>query len=241
MRVLIVCESSGMTRRAFERQGFDAWSCDLLPAKDGSPKHIQGDMFEVLARSGTWDLVIAHPTCTFLTISAAWAFNDPNFEKYPGVGYHQKVKPGTLTGAARRTARDSALDDVRHIMAWHKDGIAKRLAIENPIGAISKAILPPDQIIQPYHFGDDASKSTCLWLFDLPPLKHGKRFNGRLVEWPKGSGSMVERWSNQTDSGQNNKTPGDLRWQDRSETFPGIADAFALQWGNFMRGIFLLT
>src|SRR5690606_39218207 len=101
---------------------------------------------------GWWpDLAIFHPTCTYLTNSAAWAFNDPDFERYPGVGYHQRVKPGTLTGAARRAARKSALDDVRRIISLP----IKRKAFENPIGAINTAIRKADQIVQPYQFGDD--------------------------------------------------------------------------------------
>lgn len=168
MRVLIGMETSGRTREAFRRLGHDAYSCDLLPAQDDSPYHLQGDVFEIIQHGEPWDLGLFHPTCTFLTNSAAWAFNDPNFERYPGVGYHQKPKADTLTGAARREARELALADVRKIMGFFPTRV-KRLAIENPVGAISNAIEKPAQIIQPYNFGDDASKSTCLWLRNLPP------------------------------------------------------------------------
>lgn len=109
----------------------------------------------------------------------------------------------------------------------------RRKAVENPRGFISTAIRKPDQTIQPYQFGDDASKATCLWLENLPKLQilPELRVSGRLVEWPRGSGKLVERWSNQTDSGQNRLTPSEDRWQARSATFPGIADAFVRDWG----------
>lgn len=217
MRVLIGYESSGAVREAFRALGHDAWSCDLQAADDGSPHHFQCSIWDVT--SHPWDMAIFHPPCTYLTISAAWAFSDGP--------YHQKVKPGTLVGHARREARDAALDDVRRLMA-----LPYPKAIENPIGAISKAIRKPDQIIQPHQFGDDASKATCLWLDGLPVLVPTARVHGRMVEWPKGSGTLVERWSNQTDSGQNKLPPSAARWKDRSKTYPGIASAFADQWSN---------
>lgn len=228
MKVLIACEYSGVVREAFRRRGHEAWSCDLLPADDRSPFHYRDSIFHVLAKTPwIWDLMIAHPPCTYLTCSAEWAYKDPDFERYPGVGYHQKVKPGTLVGAARRGARDDALDFVRALMAAPID----RIAIENPVGAISSRIRKPDQIIQPKDFGDDASKATCLWLGGLPLLVPTKKVCGRIVEHPKGSGKMVERWSNQTDGGQNKLPPSKDRWKLRSDTFPGIANAMAEQWG----------
>lgn len=226
MKIFIGMETSGELRRRFKALGHDVISVDILPAEDDGIGHLTGDVFEMLdhlKNIGWWpDMAIFHPTCTYLTNSAAWAFSDPNFEKYPDVGYHQKVKTGTLVGAARRKARDLALDDVRKIMALD----IPKIAIENPVGAISNAIRKPDQIIQPYEFGDDASKATCLWLKGLPLLvKEAKnRVSGRMV-------NGVERWSNQTDSGQNKLSPGDNRWKDRSRTFPGIADAFVKNWG----------
>ena len=86
------------TRAAFEARGHEVWTCDLLPADH--PRHLQCDVWEVLGDN--WGAAILHPMCTYLTVSAAWAFNDPNFDRYPGVGFHQKVKPGTLTGSARK-------------------------------------------------------------------------------------------------------------------------------------------
>jgi hypothetical protein len=217
MKVLIGYESSGVVREAFRALGHDAWSCDLQASDDGSPHHYQCDIWDAV--NEPWDLAVFHPPCTYLTISAAWAFTDGP--------YHQKVKPGTLVGQARRDARDQALDDVRRLMA-----LPYPKAIENPIGAISKAIRKPDQIIQPYQFGDDASKATCLWLDRLPKLEPTCHVPGRVVEWPKGSGKTVERWANQTDGGQNKLTPSATRWKSRSKTYSGIASAFAEQWTN---------
>lgn len=219
-RWFIGCERSGMLRRALRRRGEDAYSCDLEPADDGEARyHLQGDMWDY-ARSRFWDGGIFHPDCTYLTISAAWAFADPDFDRYPGVGYHQRVQPGTLVGAARREAREKALAEVREIMA-----LPYPTAIENPVGAISTAIRRPEQVIQPYEFGDDASKATCLWLDGLPKLAldPALRVPGRIV-------NGRERWSNQTDSGQNRLSPSDDRARQRSETYPGIAAAIADQW-----------
>jgi len=157
-------------------------------------------------------MAIFHPMCTYLTVSAAWAFKDGP--------YHQKVKRGTLVGAERRAARDEALENFRRLLA-----LPYPKAIENPAPSfISKAIRPPDQTIQPYEFGDDASKRTGLWLDRFPPLIPTKRIAGRIV-------NGRERWSNQTDSGQNKLSPGDNRWLERSKTYPGIAQAMASQWG----------
>jgi hypothetical protein len=194
------------------------WTCDLLPARDGSVNHLQCDIWEVA--NDLWDMGIFHPMCTVLTVSAAWAFNDPDFDRYPGVGYHQRVRPETLTGQARRDARDEAVENFRRLLA-----LPYPKAVENPAPSLlSKRLRPPDQTIQPYQFGDDASKRTGLWLDGLPLLRPTKRVPGRIVRG-------VERWANQTDSGQNNVTPGEGRWLERSKTYPGIAAAFGEQWG----------
>lgn len=243
MRVAVCMETSGRVRDAFRRRGHDAISIDFLPSQVGGPHH-QGDVFAFLEeRAGEFDLAIFHPECTYHTVSAAWAFMDPDFDRYPGVGYHQRVKPETLTGEARREARREAEADFLRIVKLP----IRRKAIENPKGTIPTRLgFKPDQIVQPYEFGDDASKGTCFWFFDdkgerIPsmrlPIDPSKRFPGRWVEWPRGSGKMVERWSNQTDSGQNNVTPSDNRWQGRSDTYPGIAEAFADHWGGWLEAI----
>lgn len=209
--ILIACESSGVVRRAFAARGWDAWSCDLLPAADGHPNHIQGDALAA-ARSRPWDMMIAHPPCTYLTGSAAWAFGDGP--------YHQQVKPGTLVGQARRAARDEAVAFARAL--WEMP--IPRIAMENPVGHLSSVLGKPAQIIQPNWFGHDASKKTCLWLKNLPVLKPTALVPGRIVSY---NGKRVERWANQTDSGQNRLSPSSDRWQVRSETYEGVAKAMA--------------
>lgn len=210
MRVLIGCECSGVVRRAFRARGHDAWSCDLKPARDGSPWHIQGDLLAVLGQG--WDLFICHPPCTFLCGSAAWAFKDPP--------YHQKVKAGTLTGAARREARDEA--GAFALALWRAD--VGKVALENPRGFLPRYLGPATQTVQPFNFGDDASKGTCLWLRGLPPLVGTRYVEPRLVDGKR-------RWSNQTDSGQNKLSPSDDRAERRAVTFLGIAEAMAENWG----------
>lgn len=233
MRAFVGMETSGVVRRAFLARGHDVISCDLLPADDDAGgRHILGDVFEaldMLRRRGWWpDLAIFHPTCTYLTCSAEWSYKDPDYDRYPGVGYHQKLKPGTLFGAERRAARDEAVEQFKRIMGLPID----RIAAENPIGALSSRYRQPDQVIQPNWFGDDASKATGLHLKRLPKLVPTNRIEGKLVEWPRGSGKMVRRWGNQTEGGQNRLTPSDNRWKERSKTYDGIGAAFADQWGG---------
>jgi hypothetical protein len=211
MRVLIACERFGAVRDAFLARGHDAWSLDIAPDATGSARHIQDDV-RLHLREG-WDLMIAHPDCTYLTSAAEWAYG-------PGP-YHQKVKPGTLTGQARRDARQSAIELVREIMA----APIPRIAVENPVGVLSSRIRKPDQIIQPHQFGADASKATCLWLQGLPLLVATYRIAPRMIDGRP-------RWGNQTDSGQNRLSPGAGRAMERARTYPGIASAMADQWGR---------
>ena len=146
MKVLIACEFSGTVRNAFRRRGHDAWSCDLFPADDSSEFHIQGDCREHLAG---WDLIVMHPPCQFLCSS----------------GLHwNKRTPG------RSEKTDEALAFVRELM----DAPCKSWALENPVGCIGTQIRPYDQLIQPWMFGHNASKKTCLWLKGLPALQETK-------------------------------------------------------------------
>lgn len=218
MRVLIACEHSGTVREAFRACGHDAWSCDILPASDGSPHHLQGDC--LAAVDGGWDRLIAHPPCTYLTNSAVWALKDPDFERYPGVGYHQRLKPGTLFGSARRAARLEAIAFFRSLLECP----IAQICIENPVGCMGPIVGKAAQIIHPYQFGDDASKGTCLWLKGLTPLAGTRYVEPRWVDGKP-------RWGNQTDSGQNALSPTDDRGHVRSITYPGIAAAMAEQWG----------
>lgn len=143
MRVLVGCEFSGTVRDAFAKRGHDAWSCDLLPTeKPGN--HYQQDVLSVLHLG--WDLAIFHPPCTYLTSS--------------GLHWNKRV-PG------REQKTQESLEFVRVLLA----APIPRIALENPIGRIGTAIRPADQTIQPYEYGHDASKATCLWLKNLPKLR----------------------------------------------------------------------
>lgn len=225
MKVLVACEFSGVVRRAFRARGHDAWSCDLLPAEDASEYHIQGDVLEVLGDG--WDMMIAHPPCTYLCSS----------------GLHwNKRTPG----------RDEKTHEAM-LFVFNLLGVGfvnhdiPRIALENPVGRIGTAYRKPDQIIQPWQFGHDASKATCLWLSGLPklvPTSHvlprlvccGKTLPDGLGKYgcPNCNGDRVARprWGNQTDGGQNKLGPSPDRWALRSITYPGIAEAMADQWGG---------
>jgi hypothetical protein len=194
LRVLVACEYSGRVRDAFRARGHDAMSCDLLPTEQPGPHH-QGDVRDVIGDG--WDLMVAHPPCTYLS----------------GSGLHwNKRRP------ERAALTEEALAFVLELAA----APIERIAIENPIGCLSTRWRKPDQIIQPWQFGHDASKATCLWLKNLP-LLHGTDVlpGGRKV-----------RRANQTPSGQNKLGPSPDRWKIRSETYQGIADAMAAQWGR---------
>ena len=202
MKILIACEYSGRVRDAFIARGHTAMSCDLLPTDVVGP-HYQGDVFDII--NDGWDLMIAHPPCTYLSVS----------------GMHW-----TTRGLRDPQLTEDALDFVQRLM---NAPIAK-IAIENPISVISSRIRKPDQIISPYQFGHDASKKTCLWLKDLPLLTPTQMVEPRIVITP--SGKPAKRWGNQCDNyGQDKLPPSADRWKLRSATYQGIADAMAAQWG----------
>jgi len=210
MRVLIACECSGRVRNAFRKRGHEAYSCDVKEAEDKSPFHIISEndihLMDIIAGKyhGKWDLVICFPPCTYLYSS----------------GMHW-----TTRGLRDPFLTEKALALVK---ALFKSPV-KHLAIENPIGIINTRIRKADQIIQPYYFYEDASKQTCLWLKNLPLLKPTKFFPPRKVLY---KGKLVNRWGNQTDSGQNRLAPSETRSADRARTYQGIADAMAQQWGD---------
>lgn len=232
MKILVGHEESQAVTIRLRNEGKEAYSCDLKPCSGGHPEwHFNFDVFkaieggELQTQSGDivtidyWYMGIFFPDCTYLTCSAEWAYKDPDYTRYPEIGYHQKVKEGTLTGLERRMAR---LEAVLHVKKLYNSYIPK-VSIENPVGKLSKWFMPPSQIIQPYDFGDDASKKTCLWLKNLPNLKPTKYVEPRYV-------NDKPRWGNQTDSGQNKLPPSKNRSELRSKTFPGIAKAMAEQW-----------
>lgn len=222
MRILIGCERSRVVSDEFAKLGHDVWSCDLLPPEHSRGNHYQGNVLDILY-SEHWDLFIVFPDCTYITGSAEWAFADcPMINGKP-----RNIKKGTLIGAKRRTARRKALKFVRTLL----DAPVDRIALENPRGKIGTVIRPADQWIHPNQFGHDASKNTGLWLKNLPKLKATKRIEGRFIEYPLGSGKIVERWANQTDSGQNILGPSNDRAMERARTYLGVGKAMAKQWG----------
>lgn len=167
MRVLVACEFSGVVREAFRYLGHDAWSCDLLPAEDGSEFHIQYDVRDFVMGRG-WDLMIAHPPCTHLAVSGARWFKDKKVEQ------------------------EQALRFVQMLM----DAPIDQIAIENPISIISSRIRKPDQIIQPWQFGHGETKATCLWLKNLPKLVPTNIVEGReakIYRMPPGPDRWKER------------------------------------------------
>ena len=203
MRVLVACEFSGTVRDAFIREGHEAMSCDLLPSESSGPHH-QGDVRNVLGNR--WDLMIAHPPCTYLAVS----------------GMHW-----TTRGMRDPQLTEDALGFVRLLM----NAPIKRICVENPVSVISSRIRKPDQIIQPYEYGHDASKKTCLWLKNLPKLQPTKMIEPRIVTTP--SGKTAKRWGNQCSNyGQDSLPPSPDRWKLRSATYLGIAEAMAKQWGR---------
>lgn len=192
MRVLVACEFSGTVRDAFRALGHDAVSCDLLPSDRPGP-HMQGDVLSLLPEG--WDLMIAHPPCTYLASS----------------GLHWNTK---------RPERAAQTEAAVAFVAALADAPIPRIVIENPIGCLSTRWRKPDQIIQPWWFGHDASKATCLWLTGLPKLEPTTMLPG----------GREARRANQTPSGQNKLGPSADRWKLRSVTYQGVADAMAMQW-----------
>ena len=167
MKVLVACEFSGVVRDAFRKLGHDAYSCDLLESEIKSDNHIQDDVLKYLNHE--WDLMIAHPPCTYLAVSGARWFKD------------------------RQQEQQQALDFVRKLM----DAPIKKICIENPISVISSQIRKPDQIIQPWQFGHGETKATCLWLKGLPKLIPTNIVEGRENKVHKMPPSK-DRWKNRS-------------------------------------------
>ena len=255
MKVLVACEYSGTVRDAFNAKGHQAFSCDLLPT-DVPGRHYTGDVFDIIHQG--WDLMIAHPPCTYLSVS----------------GMHW-----TARGLRDPQLTEDALQFVKRLM----DAPIPQICIENPVSVISSRIRKPDQIIHPWMFGDDASKKTCLWLKNFSPLRvtnpkkvvppidyqlvttamdceqcecceepycliHNIHYSDCPCMGPTEDGvTYVQqdgvlfgtkknpapklRWGNQTGSGQNKLPPSKDRWKIRSKTYSGIAQAMAEQWG----------
>ena len=227
MNVLIACEESQRVCMAFREKGHNAFSCDILPCSGGHPEwHIQGDVLPLLNGycefetadgkkhniSGKWDLIIAHPPCTYLTVTGNRWFN---VERY-GDRARQRKKD-----------REYAAE---FFMAFWKSNCAK-VVIENPIGYMSSYFRKPEQIIHPYYFAESENdencerKSTCLWMRGVELLKYEIKYSPRVIKYKNGKG---------TDSPWHMETmglPKEERSRLRSQTFPGIAKAMAERWG----------
>jgi hypothetical protein len=205
MKILVACEESQSVTKAFRARGHEAYSCDILDCSGGHPEwHIQGDVLSELKKD--WDMVLAFPPCTHLAVSGAAHF-------------------------AAKQADGRQQEGIDFFLEFTKLDHVPRVAIENPIGIMSKIYRKPNQIIQPYQFGEDASKRTCLWLKGLPNLIETNRVQGRMVTTP--SGKVVERWANQCSNYGHDKTaPSPERSRIRSKTYLGIANAMADQWGQ---------
>ena len=198
MRVLVACEFSGIVREAFKAKGHDAWSCDLLPTEIPG-NHIQGDVLEIL--NDGWDLMIAHPPCTYLCV--------------PGAHYLH----------TRKDRWSKMVEAKDFFMALHNANINK-IAIENPLPHRYAELPKYNQIIQPWQFGHELSKKTCLWLKNLPLLittqimeNHGERYTRTIRQQAKYGKVSNSKW-------YATATP-----KERSRTFQGIANAMAEQWG----------
>lgn len=217
MRVLIACEFSGVVREAFRKRGHDAWSCDLRPAKDGSPYHIIGDIqkirvggFGIFRWQPNWDLLIAHPPCQKLALCAARWQHDHWVKR--------KNKPDRWhNGSKHRAQRKEAVDFFR----WLLNAPVEKRCIENPKSVASTLVAPMSQTIHPWQFGHMEQKTTWLWLRNLPPLKHTNNVHAEMMKLSKQDRERIFYMA-----------PSEERESLRSITFQGIADAMADQWGG---------
>lgn len=205
MKVLVACEESQRVCIAFRNRGHEAYSCDILPCSGGHPEwHIQDDVLKHLDED--WDLIIAHPPCTYLTVAANKYYN---VERYGN------------KAVQRLADRKEAIKFFMQFTGLR----CSKVAIENPIGVMSTEYKKPTQIIQPYQFGHTERKATCLWLKGLPMLEPTN-----IVE-----PDIIKHKSGRTDSRlhfETFKLPKEERQKIRSKTFEGVAEAMAEQWGK---------
>jgi hypothetical protein len=209
MKILVACEESQAITKELRALGHEAFSCDLLPCSGGHPEwHLQQDVFDVIEQG--WDMMIAHPPCTYLAVSGArWLYN----------------KDGSKNEERWRNQAE-ALQFVQRLM----DAPIDKIAIENPVSVISSHIRKPDQIVHPWMFGDKASKGTCFWLKNLPKLEPTDIVEkGEFIEFisKKGVKKRQPKWY--FDALKEAKTPTERRTL-RSKTFKGMAQAIANQW-----------
>ncbi|AIZ41226.1 hypothetical protein [Cellulophaga baltica] len=234
MNVLIACEESQTVCKAFRNLGIEAFSCDILPSSGGYPEwHFNSNVFEIIDNNGgilengeehfidgNWDLMIAHPPCTYLAVSGARWFYHPDDKHLPT----SKRRPHPRF-PDRAKKRDEALEFFIKLC----ESPIERIAVENPVGTVNTKYRKPDQTVQPWMFGDEASKKTCLWLKNLPDLVP-TNIVGEGERVVLSSGRSLPKWYSDS---FHTSIPTELRRTLRSKTFQGFADAIALQWSNF--------
>lgn len=236
INVLIACEESQTVCKEFRALGFNAFSCDLLESSGGNPQwHFKQDVLEVIKNKGgtletgeeyfiegEWNLMIAHPPCTYLAVSGARWYYHPEDKDLP---FEQRRPHPKFPN--RQQDKQEAIEFFMELA----NADIEYIAVENPVGVMNTNYRKPDQIVQPYHFGDAASKSTCLWLKNLPPLEPTDIVDaGEYVTFK--SGKRVAKWY--ADALTNSKTSEERRTL-RSKTFTGFAKAMAQQWGDFLK------
>jgi len=206
MKILIACEESQAVCIEMRKRGHEAYSCDILPCSGGHPEwHIQDDVLKHL--NDGWDMMIAHPPCTYLSNAGIRWFNEEN--------YGDKARK-------RKVDRLEAMDFVLKLA----NANIPKIVIENPVGWLNSHWRKPDQIIQPYYFGDEESKRTCLWIINVPILKHTKIVKPKIYAYYKNG-----KKKGQPIYGTSYCKFSEDRSVIRSKTYPGIAKAMAEQWG----------
>ena len=233
MKILIACEESQAVTKEFRKLGHEAYSCDLLECSGGHPEwHFKNDVFEIIEdRGGTlqtgeeafidgnWDMMIAHPPCTYLSVSGAQWYYHPDDKNLPTEERRPHPKFPN-----RAEHREEAVEFFLRLA----NAPIEKVAVENPVSIISTRWRKPDQIVQPYMFGDEATKTTCLWLKNLPLLLPTEIVGkGERIKFK--SGKSQPKWY--SDALVKAKTPQERRTL-RSKTFPGFAEAMAEQWGR---------
>ncbi|MEM0542279.1 hypothetical protein WFZ85_06600 [Flavobacterium sp. j3] len=233
MNILIACEESQSVCKAFRNLGFEAFSCDILPSSGGHPEwHYMTDVFEIINNNGgllesgdihyvdgNWDLMIAHPPCTYLSVSGARWFYHPEDKHLP-----VDLRRPHPRFPNRAQEREDALNFFIKLF----ESPIEKIAIENPVGIVSSKYRKPDQTVQPWMFGDEASKSTCLWLKNLPQLVP-TNIVGKGERVVLSSGRSLPKWYSDS---FHTSISTELRRTLRSKTFEGIANAMANQWSN---------
>jgi hypothetical protein len=236
LNVLVACEESQAVCKEFRRLGHNAYSCDLLECSGGHPEwHFNCDVMKVIADkggilqngeeahiTGDWDLMVAHPPCTYLAVSGAQWYYHPEDKHLPV----EKRRPHPKFPNRAQDREEGAA----FFMALANAPI-EHIAIENPVGIMSSRWRKADQAVQPWMFGDEASKNTCLWLKNLPLLQPTKIVGKGERVVMKSSGKSLPKWY--SDALVKAKTPEERRTL-RSKTFPGFAKAIAEQWSEYL-------